>query len=89
MNLDFNFNIGRNPVAAGQAAASAAPQGLADKGALRGANGLTVTQAPAAPEDIAAAGIPESALTRDDDLGRLVSSAFALPAPPMPDFGNS
>lgn len=89
MNLDFNFNIGRNPVAAGQAASSAGPQGLADKNSLRGANGLTVTQAPAAPEDIAAAEIPESALTRDDDLGHLVSSAFALPAPPMPDFHNA
>ena len=89
MNLDFNVNIGRNPVAAGQAAAPATPQGPADTGAFRNADGLTVTQAPAAPEDIAAAEIPESALSRDDDLGRLVSSAFALPAPPMPDFGNA
>ena len=30
--------------------------------------------------------VPESELTRDDELGKLVSSAFALQAPPMPDF---
>ncbi len=28
--------------------------------------------------------VPESALTRDDDLGKLINSAFCLSAPPMP-----
>ena len=32
------------------------------------------------------ADVPAGALVRDDDLGRLVSSAFNLPAPPMPAF---
>ena len=32
------------------------------------------------------ADVPESALTRDDDLGRLVASAFNLPPPAMPEF---
>jgi len=40
----------------------------------------------ASPEDISAAAIPESELSRDDDLGKLVSAAFNLPPPPMPDF---
>lgn len=50
------------------------------------AGSVTITQAAAAPEDIAAAGIPEETLSRDDALGRFVSSAFSLPPPPMPDF---
>jgi hypothetical protein len=32
--------------------------------------------------------VPESALSRDDELGRLVSTAFCLPAPPMPEFAT-
>ena len=34
------------------------------------------------------ADVPASALTRDDDLGKLVGAAFNLPPPPMPAFGN-
>lgn len=30
--------------------------------------------------------IPVGELSRDDALGRLVSSAFNFPAPPMPEF---
>lgn len=33
-----------------------------------------------------ATAVPDSALTRDDALGNLVNSAFALPPPPMPPF---
>ena len=32
------------------------------------------------------ADVEESALTRDDALGKLVNSAFSLPPPPMPAF---
>lgn len=32
------------------------------------------------------ADVPESALTRDDELGKLVNAAFGLQAPPMPSF---
>ena len=32
--------------------------------------------------------VPESALMRDDELGKLVSAAFSLPAPPMPSFAE-
>lgn len=47
---------------------------------------LSVTQAPVpAGEDIDIT-VPESALSRDDKLGTLVSSAFVLSAPPMPNF---
>ena len=47
---------------------------------------FTVTQSLASPEDIAAAGIPEAALARDDSLGKLIGEAFNLPPPPMPHF---
>ena len=30
--------------------------------------------------------VPDSALTRDDELGRLVSFAFNFPPPAMPEF---
>ena len=30
--------------------------------------------------------VPDSALMRDDELGRLVSSAFNFPPPAMPEF---
>ncbi|MBQ6007528.1 MAG: hypothetical protein IJL17_03255 [Kiritimatiellae bacterium] len=30
--------------------------------------------------------VPESALMRDDELGKLVGAAFNLAAPPMPTF---
>ena len=44
------------------------------------------------PEALASAeptvDVPDSALSRDDDIGRLVNAAFSLPPPPMPDFGN-
>ena len=30
--------------------------------------------------------VPDSALTRDDEIGRLVSSVFNFPPPAMPEF---
>ncbi len=51
-------------------------------------NNLTVTHATATPEDIAAAGIPDAALSRDDDLGKLIGEVFNLPSPPMCWPGN-
>jgi len=48
--------------------------------------GLTITEGVASSEDIQASGIPEAALVRDDALGKLMSQAFSLPPPPMPNF---
>ena len=47
---------------------------------------FTITNSVASPEDISAATIPDEALLRDDDLGKLVNAAFDLPPPPMPAF---
>ena len=32
--------------------------------------------------------VPDAALARDDELGRLVSRAFNFAPPPMPDFAS-
>jgi len=45
---------------------------------------LTISLTEAAIEDIKAAGLPEDAFKRDDELGKLISGAFSLPAPPFP-----
>ena len=48
---------------------------------------LSITQAPAASvDDTMGIDIPEVALTRTDSLGSLISAAFNLSAPPMPEF---
>ena len=81
MNIDFNnTSIQRT-------ANTAAPQATAplEKGQPKTApGGVTFTRAAADPEALAAAEIPDSALDRDDALGRLVSAAFNLPPPPFP-----
>lgn len=81
MNINFNINVAKTT------APAEIPEAAAPKTTAASATpDLTITQAPASAEDIAAAAIPDSALTRDDDLGQLVSFAFNLPAPPMPSF---
>lgn len=62
-----------------------AAAGLESKNALASSR-LTISEGIASAEDVQAAGIPEEALTRDDALGRLMSQAFSLPPPPMPNF---
>ena len=32
--------------------------------------------------------VPEGVLSRDDELGKLMSAAFNLPPPPMPSFAD-
>ncbi len=53
---------------------------------VRQVQDLSISHSASAPEDVTAAGISADALTRDDALGKLVGSAFALPPPPMPNF---
>lgn len=49
---------------------------------------LTITNAAVALGEVESAEIPETALARDDGLGRLITGAFNLPPPPMPHFGE-
>ena len=83
-----NSNIGNLGLGQGIPDMQGVDAGLAAKNAQKAgaAAPLTITEAVASPEDVEAATIPESALSRDDDLGKLVSAAFNLPPPPMPNF---
>ena len=79
--MDISFNPRSTPVAT--PAATPPPAAAAAKEAGRAA--LTVTAARVAGDEAVEA-VPESALRRDDALGRLFSAAFTLPPPPMPAF---
>lgn len=50
---------------------------------------LSITQASASPDEIAAAKVPEASFARNDPLGQLVASAFNLPPPPFPTLPES
>lgn len=53
--------------------------------ARESAPALTISETRVSDLDATEA-IPDSVLVRDDDLGKLFSAAFTLPAPPMPEF---
>ena len=85
----MNLNIDNRIVATGlsRPAGTAMEDACPFKSGAR-ASEFTITRAVVSPEDLAAAEIPDSALSRDDALGRLVGAAFNLPPPPMPDFAK-
>lgn len=83
MDISINSNISSR-MGTVSGAQDAAPAGKAQDAAAK--SDLTITRSNAAPDGVSAAAIPESALTRDDDLGNLVKAAFNLQAPPMPAF---
>ncbi len=85
MDISFNSNFSARLDAVG-GVQNAVPASKAKEAAAK--PDLTITQSAAAPEEVSAAAIPDSALARDDALGKLVSAAFTLPAPPMPQFGG-
>ncbi|MBQ9726169.1 MAG: hypothetical protein IJV65_01525 [Kiritimatiellae bacterium] len=80
--MDISFNPNRTAVAD---TAAARPSETPAAPRASGKPALVVTDARTDALD-AAGEVPESALRRDDALGRLFSAAFALPAPPMPAF---
>ena len=89
MEINLNNNgIGNLGMGQGITDMQGVDAGLAAKNAQKAgaAAPLTITEAVASPEDVEAAAIPESALSRDDDLGKLMDKAFNLPPPPMPTF---
>ena len=82
-----NRNIGNLGLGQGIPDMQGVDAGLSAQDAQKpGTPAFTITNAAASPEAVEAATIPESALSRDDDLGKLVSAAFNLPPPPMPNF---
>jgi hypothetical protein len=86
MNIDFN-NIAKPTINTTPALQDAPAK--AKPASSPATHGLTITESRAADEDIAVSSLPEDALSRTDDLGLLVSDAFTLPAPPMPDFSRA
>ena len=88
MNINFNnigirsaaFGIGDQVTAESQRPEGQKPNGLK----LSSTENLQVNDLLGGSEPVAE--VPAEALVRDDRLGRLVASAFCLPAPPMPDF---
>ena len=74
-----NVGIGRETVGAANVASGGRADGT-----------LSVTNAEVRLGGIAAseptAEVPDSALVRDDALGKLVNSAFSMPPPAMPAF---
>lgn len=79
--MDISFNPRSTPVA--NPAATPRPDAAPAKETGRPA--LTVTAARVSGDEAVEA-VPDSALRRDDALGRLFSAAFSLPPPPMPAF---
>ena len=47
---------------------------------------LSISNTPASLDDDMDINVPDAALTRNDELGNLISKAFNLPAPQMPKF---
>ena len=83
--MNISFPSHNTPVAL--PTASTAPSAAAGK-SREVPSGFTVTEAHVSDLD-ATEVVPDSALRRDDPLGRLVSAAFSLPPPPMPAFPDA
>ena len=79
--MDISFNPRSSPVTA----PAEIPHADAASAKEAGRPALTVSEARVSGADAVEA-VPESALRRDDALGRLFTAAFSLPPPPMPAF---
>lgn len=85
LNSNFNGNIGVRPDMQGIGGVGGAAE--ESPKASRIAANLTVGKGVDALSSAEpTAEITADALSRDDDLGKLVNAAFSLPAPPMPAF---
>ena len=79
--MDISFTPRSAPVPA----SPATPRTDAAPAKDAGRPAFTVTETRVSGADALEA-VPDSALRRDDAIGRLFSAAFALPPPPMPAF---
>jgi hypothetical protein len=59
---------------------------VSDNASLRISDSSSRAQPTALASSEPVADVPDAALSRDDELGKLVNAAFSLPAPPMPAF---
>jgi len=86
--MEININKMHNAVPSmGNIQSSAGPVPTAGKEAQRDIGpAVTITRAEQGPTEIGISNVPDAALDRNDALGRLISSAFNMPPPPMPAF---
>ena len=84
-----NVGYGRESSGAGEVDAGIGAKGVAGAtgdSALRISSSPSRTQSVGIASSEPVADVPDSALVRDDALGKLVGAAFNLPPPAMPDF---
>ena len=88
MNINLN-NIGIRPEMMGTGTVSVESETVKASKISRETPNLEITAGVAGLENSEpVADVPASALERNDALGNLVNSAFNLPPPPMPAFGD-
>ena len=86
-----NIGMGRESFDATTVGAGSETKGASGIDAGHGTHD-TVTFTRTQPSGIASsepvADVPDTALSRDDELGKLMNAAFNLPPPPMPSFSD-
>ena len=91
INLGSNVGIGRE--ALGSNAVEAVREtreatGVDSRHEVRDAVTFTRAQVSELASAEPVADVPDEALLRDDELGKLMKAAFNLPPPPMPSFAD-
>ena len=82
MNIQIHNNPGALTQMVGAADATKTASAVESAKVLQGNDkGLTISEGL---ESVPVESIPDSALRRNDPLGKLVGAAFNLPPPPMP-----
>ena len=93
--MEINLsNNGLSNIGAGREALDAAAIGIGQEAkvgsGVKPQDAVTITNAPRGVSSAEPVfDVPDSALSRDDALGKLVTAAFNLPPPPMPDFASN
>ncbi len=93
MEINLNNN-GLNNIGAGREALDTAAISIGHEAkvgsGVKPQDAVTITNAPRGVSSAEPVfDVPDSALSRDDALGKLVTAAFNLPPPPMPDFASN
>ncbi|MBR4674256.1 MAG: hypothetical protein IKP00_07310 [Victivallales bacterium] len=81
MDISINRNLNANKTGFETGVSAVKSQEIAAEKPL-----LSITSKDVDEESSIGSDIPEAALSREDALGKLVSSAFNFPPPPMPNF---
>jgi len=85
MNINLNTNHASTPYAENGLTGVQQTAEASTNGAKLKPVNVTMSKAETAGIEPTAT-IPDSALVRDDPLGKIVETAFSLPPPPMPAF---